>query len=102
MWWCFFSLLPLNRFHRYKILERLPASVRRRLEEGVKGTVPETPKQSDPCFSKLSNVLVGSADTAAKAARRSLRKAGFEVRIFSNQISGEAREYVLHMFKNIF
>lgn len=76
------------------MLDRLPASVRRRLEDGAKGLVAETPKPVDPCFAKVSNVLIGSADTAAKAARQALRKAGFDARIYSNQIVGEARECV--------
>ena len=36
--------------------------MRQHLGDGVKGSLAETPKPSDPCFSKVTNVLIGSAD----------------------------------------
>lgn len=65
----------------------------KRLTDGAEGQLEETPKSADKCFQRVDNILIGSADTAAQAARRSLRSSRMDATIFSNKISGEARVY---------
>jgi len=53
---------------RYGIRERVPASVRERIEQGARGAVPETPKPDDPVFARVRNTIVGSNRLALAAA----------------------------------
>src|SRR5664279_643357 len=46
-------------FDRYAIRHRVPASVRTRIERGVRGEIPETPKPADPLFTRVRNTVVG-------------------------------------------
>ena len=76
---------------KYRIRQRVPASVRRRIEQGVEGGIPETPKPSDPVFRRVSNVVIGSNRLALAAAVRRARELGFRTLLLSSEIQGEAR-----------
>ena len=77
---------------RYGIRERVPASVRERLEQGARGAVPETPKLDDPVFARVRNTIVGSSRLALAAAARHARALGYRTLVLSSEIQGEARE----------
>lgn len=72
---------------------RLPESVRARIEAGLAGTVPETPKPGDPAFDRIACAVVGSNSTALEAAFAAAKRAGIgSVRILPGFLRGEARE----------
>jgi hydroxypyruvate reductase len=77
---------------RYGIRERVPASVRERLEQGARGAVPETPKPDDPVFARVRNTIVGSNRLALAAAAARARALGYRTLVLSSEIQGEARE----------
>lgn len=54
----------------------VPADVRRHLEAGAQGEIPETLKPGHPFFDRVETVLVGSAATAAAAAVAEARQQG--------------------------
>ena len=77
---------------KYKILDRVPASIRDRLDRGIRGEIPETPKLGDPAFARTQNLIVGSNRLAVEAAAAHARKLGFHTMILSTFIEGETRE----------
>jgi hydroxypyruvate reductase len=77
---------------RYGILERVPAAVRERLEQGVAGRIPDTPKPGDPLFARVRNAVVGSNDLALRAAAARARALGYRPLVLSSMIEGETRE----------
>lgn len=77
---------------KYGILERLPASVKRRLELGLDGEIAETPKPGDPVFRRVRNTVIGSNRLALAAAARRARQLGFRTLVLSSEIQGETRE----------
>jgi len=77
---------------RYGIRERVPASVRERIEQGARGAVPETPKPDDPVFARVRNTIVGSNRLALAAAAARARALGYRTLVLSSEIQGEARE----------
>lgn len=77
---------------KYGIGNRIPAAVRRYLDWGREGRVPETPKAGDSVFEKIENVLVGTNYRALTAARDAAEALGYRAVILSSQIVGEARE----------
>ncbi len=78
-------------FEKYH-LEDLPPSVLTYIERGIKGEVPETPKQGDPVFEKVSNIIVGSNIIALKAARNRAAELGYNAIVLSSMIEGETRD----------
>jgi hydroxypyruvate reductase len=77
---------------KFALVDRVPASVRQRLESGACGEVPETPKPGDPLFRGVRNVLVGNNRLALDAAARRARALGFRTLVLASEIQGETRE----------
>ena len=77
---------------KFALLKRVPASVRQRIERGVRGELPETPKAADPLFRRVRNVLVGNNRLALDAAAKRARALGFRTLVLSSGIQGETRE----------
>jgi glycerate 2-kinase len=78
--------------HKYAIWDRVPAPVRERIDRGMRGEIPETPKPEDPIFRRVRNVVVGSGRLALEAAARRARDLGFRTMILASGIEGETRE----------
>lgn len=66
----------------------VPANVRRHLEAGVRGEVPETLKPGHPSLERVETVIVGSASTAAAAAVAEVRRQGLHA--VDGGLEGEA------------
>jgi hydroxypyruvate reductase len=81
---------------KYGILARAPASIRERLESGIRGEIRETPKRGDKAFQRTQNLIVGSNSLAVEAAAAHAKELGFHTLILSTQVEGETRE-IAHM-----
>jgi glycerate 2-kinase len=81
-----------NVLDKYSLWEILPERVRMRIEAGQSGSIEETPKQDDPCFKNVRNILVGRNRDALNGAKRFFAKKGYAVHIFKKGLSGEASE----------
>jgi glycerate 2-kinase len=77
---------------KYGIFDRVPAAVRERIERGVRGEVPETPKPHDPVFARVRNLVVGSNRLAVSQAFAAARELGFRALVLSTFVEGETRE----------
>jgi glycerate 2-kinase len=74
------------------LLDRIPPSVRAHLEGGGRGEHPESPGPGDPVFRQVDWRLVGSNRMAVEAAAREAEQRGFEPRVETVPLEGEARE----------
>jgi hydroxypyruvate reductase len=79
-------------FKRYEIWDRVPDSVRKHIEKGVKGEIEETPKPGDPDFQRDSWELVGTNLQALTASLKEAERLGFATLILSGMIEGETSE----------
>ena len=77
---------------KFQLVERVPATVRERLERGRRGELAETPKAGDPLFRGVRNVLVGNNRLALDAAAKRAKSLGFRTLVLSSEIQGETRE----------
>jgi hydroxypyruvate reductase len=73
---------------KYAIWDRVPASVRRRIQSGLRGEIEETPKK----LARVQNLVVGSNRLAVDAAAARARALGFRTLILSTRIEGETAE----------
>ena len=83
----------LEIIKKYELLEKIPNSVKEHLEKGLLDKKLENPKPDDVCFINIHNYLIGSVSLAVKEVKTFLIKRGFEVKYFSNNIIGEAKEF---------
>ena len=77
-------------FEKYSL--RPPDAVRDRIQEGIAGRIPETPKPGDPSFARVQNLIIGSNRLAIDAAARQARALGYRPLVLSTFIEGEARD----------
>lgn len=82
----------LSVIQKYNLAGRIPGMVRRRLEAGAAGNLPETPKLGDPLFRNVHNIVVGGNRLSLEAAARKAKALGYRTLILSSSMQGEARE----------
>lgn len=77
---------------KYDSWESAPEPIRRRIEKGLVGEIPDTPKANDPAFSKTRNIVVANNSYAAEAASNMATELGYNSMILSTMVEGEARQ----------
>jgi glycerate 2-kinase len=82
----------LRVLERYGISERVPKPVRRRLEEGAAGRLPETLKQLP---ANVHNHILGNNRRALNAAHQKAQKLGYPVLDLGSFIEGETQQVAL-------
>lgn len=75
----------------YDLLDRIPPSIVDHIARGKAGRIPETPKPRDQMFDRVQNVLVGSNEMAARAAREKATRMALNSDLLSTSVVGEAR-----------
>ena len=81
----------LRVVEHYGLRWKMPQSIWARIEAGLQGRIPETPKADEPAFGRVRNVLVASVKQALEAAADEAVRCGFVPRILTTEMSGEAR-----------
>jgi hydroxypyruvate reductase len=76
---------------KYGVLQRIPAPVKQWIESGVKGQAAETPKSTEACFRRTTNVIIGAIDTALAAAQGRARELELSPEVITAELQGEAR-----------
>ena len=75
-------------FVKYGLTDQIPDSIRQRIEDGIRGLIPETPKR----LTRTQNLVVGSNQLALDAAAAEAKRLGYRPMILSSFIEGETRE----------
>jgi hydroxypyruvate reductase/glycerate 2-kinase len=75
---------------RFDLAGRVPAAVAEHLKGGARGDIPETPKEGNPVFQRVENMIIGSNRSALEAAYRAAKEAGCAVEILPTPVTGEA------------
>jgi glycerate 2-kinase len=71
---------------KYKLRSQIPAAVYRRIQQGLAGEIPDTPKQGDPAFHRQHQLIVGSNALACRAAATAAQNLGYSVRLRRDQV----------------
>lgn len=82
---------------RYGLEDKIPVSVARILEDGLKGKINETPKGGEEFFKKARTIIVGSIKESLIASRDKAESMGFKTEIITSEIQGEARDVARHL-----
>jgi len=76
-------------------LKGVHAAIDEHIKTGLKGQIPETPKENDKIFDHVFNFIVGSNILALEAASAKAKKLGYKTLILSSMVEGETREVAL-------
>jgi hydroxypyruvate reductase len=82
----------LSIVRKYALDDKLPQAVRDHLVCGAKGKIPETPKAGDSVFRNTVNIMLGNNTLACNAACATAKRLGYDARILSTSLTGEASE----------
>jgi len=82
----------INIFKMYDLWDKTPNSVKKVLLDGVKKSVPETPKSGDKVFEKVHNIILGNNRLASLAAVEELRRRRINTLFLTSFMEGEARD----------
>ncbi|MBM4123637.1 MAG: glycerate kinase [Nitrospira sp.] len=77
---------------RYKLWDKVPASIRTHLLKGRRGAEKETPKPGSPLFGQVQNEIIGNNGNAVEAVAKAAREAGLRPLVLTTTLTGEARE----------
>ena len=82
----------LEILRRYRLTERVPGAVRRRLVEGAEGRVSETPKPGLPLFEGSEALILASNRHSLEEASRVSAGLGYRPEIFARDMVGETHD----------
>ena len=82
----------LNILKKYKLFNKVSKNILKHLQEGVRSKILETPKKNDLIFKKVYNLIVGSNRLVLEEARKKAQQLGYQTKIFSYALKGEARD----------
>jgi len=91
----------LDILNKYNLLNQIPPSAKQILEEGNAKKSLENPKSNDPCFKNTNNYLIGSVKSAIKTLQKYFSQKTFEIEYYSDQITGEAKDYAEFLYELI-
>lgn len=82
--------MALDVVEKYRLTEELPKAVLDILKDGVEGMVADTPKEGNQIFEGVENIIIGSNRKAALEAMEKAKEFGFDTKILSTELQGEA------------
>jgi hydroxypyruvate reductase len=80
----------LSTIRKYGV-QPAPA-ILKRLEDGVRGQVPENPKPGDPIFRHVENLIIANNRLLVGSASKKAKELGFNTMILGTELEGEAKE----------
>lgn len=86
---------------RYNLWGAVSETVRSVIHDGRKGTIPETLKEDDPAFQKVFNFIIANNETACSAALQKARELGYDARLITTALAGEANVLGHYMVKRV-
>jgi len=83
----------LGVIEQYGLREQIPAHIVAHIARGARGAIPDTPKEGDPIFVRVQNVVMADNAIACDAAVQAARRLGYSPLLLSSFVQGEAREF---------
>ncbi len=79
----------LERLQQFQI--QLPTGIKRHLEACATEQIPDTPSPGDPCFSRMENRVIATAQASLQAAARYFEQQGIPAIVLSDSVTGDAQ-----------
>ncbi len=86
---------------KYDLLKKVPLEVMKVIEDGIIGNISETPKKDDPVFNNVYNLIVANNKTACTAALDKAVELGYNSKIITTSMAGEAKFALNTLFKEL-
>lgn len=87
--------------HRYQLWEKTAPEVHAVLQKGRNGSIPETLKPGDVVFERVFNYVIANNELACQAAVRKAMDLGYDAKLITTSLSGEARTLGSYLIERI-
>ncbi|MEX1020155.1 MAG: glycerate kinase [Litorilinea sp.] len=77
---------------RYGLQDKLPPAIAERLQAGLDGHLPDTPKADDPVFAESRTLVIADNRIAALAAQTRAKNIGYNALLLTTFLEGEAAQ----------
>lgn len=77
---------------KYDLWIKIPLSVKKVIDDGVKGIVLDTPGKDNVAFKNVFNFVVANNEIACKAAEEKAKNLGYKTMLLTTSLDGEAKE----------
>jgi glycerate 2-kinase len=77
---------------KYKLWLKVPLSIKKTINEGIKGVIAETPKKNDLIFRNVFNYIIANNDIACSKAEEKAEELGYKTMILTTNLDGYAKE----------
>jgi glycerate 2-kinase len=86
---------------RYDTAGEMPQKILQLLRDGSEGKIPDTPKEGNPLFDRVENIIIGSNRIATEAAKKKAHELGCEPVVLTTELQGEAREAARWLYRQV-
>jgi glycerate 2-kinase len=86
---------------RYDTAGEMPQKILQVLRDGSEGKIPDTPKNGNPLFDRVENIIIGSNRIATEAARQKAQGLGYEPVVLTTELQGEARDAARWLYRQV-
>ena len=76
---------------KYNLHGNIPKSIVKIINDGLKGKIEDTPKSTNPVFKNVKNMIIASNELSCKAMKEYAKNIGFQSKIVTTSLSGEAK-----------
>jgi hydroxypyruvate reductase/glycerate 2-kinase len=80
-----------NILINYEIWDFIPKSVCKVIDNGIRGLIPETPKNKNQIFNEINNFIIANNELACIKAEKKAKEIGYMTKIITTSFDGEAR-----------
>ena len=87
---------------KYNLIPETPQSVIRLFHHGLRGLVPDTPKDGDIIFSKITNFIIGSNRLACLSAIEKAKELGYRTLYLGSRIAGDVHKEARAFWRIVF
>jgi hydroxypyruvate reductase len=82
----------LDILQKYHLMDVIPKNILKVLRDGLEGRIPETVRPVDAFMKSVHQIIIGSVDQSARAAWQAAVDGGFDAKIITTSMTGEARD----------
>ena len=76
----------------YGVYCEMPETIKKRIEAGCRGEIPDTPAPGDKIFRRVSHHVVANNKVALRAAYEKAKSKGYNVKVQTDSLHGEAKD----------
>lgn len=89
----------LEIIDRLNVKSRIPEKLMRTLLDGYMGKRPETLKESDPCFLKTGNIIIGNNVFAIQNSRLRAESFGYRTEVITSKLDGDVNDVARYIWE---